>query len=206
MKRIIALSTLLTVVSMPCAAWANNPDMRSPGHLPPRQTLQDTPLPNHWMWAQADAFPAQTPMQRALDPTPDGAPPAPRLTPNKIHQYLGIAALVAGAVTAATFSLAEDPPPPVPGAENEAEGGFHEVLADVTVALAASAVATGFAYHHEDVGLGKPLNDPDNLHMMLTLLGSAGFFAATALEGDSGHSIYGGVGGAAMLMGIKIAW
>ena len=128
------------------------------------------------------------------------------LTANKLHKYLGIGALIFGAATAMSFGLAEEDEEGLPGAEDEKDGGVHAALAYAATGLAAGAVATGFMYHREDVGFDEPLTDPDNLHMALTTLGAAGFAAATGLEGEDGHSVFGMLGGLSMLVGVKLTW
>jgi len=134
----------------------------------------------------------------------DGTPKTPRhrwLTPNKLHQYLGLAALGLGVATGLSAGLADE------GEDGGSQdGGAHETIAIAATAMASAAAVSGFLYHREDIGFDKPLNDPDNLHMALTAAGVLGFIGATALGGEDGHSALGILGGLSMLIGVKITW
>lgn len=207
MKPIIArtgavLCALLVGLSPAC--WAASP-ASDPPSAPVAADLSSAPL----LLAQAGDAPP-TAIDQALGHGNANRPdPAGRwLTPNRLHQYLGVAAITLAAATAMSFGLAEeeDEGPLPPGAEREKDGGLHGALAVATTTAAVGAVVTGIAVHHDDVGLGKPLADPDNLHMLLTLAGTAGLATATAMEGDGGHSAFGIGGGLAMLAGIKLTW
>jgi len=204
MKYIQRMLVMLTVLAMTLApvggsAWAAG--------YPGAEPSVTAPAAHHILMAQADEYSdensSETPLARALA----GAHPTEehhrrRLTPNKLHQYLGIGALLLGTATALSFGLADENQ----NAGGENSGGAHGALAVAASSLAAGAVATGFMYHHEDVGFDEPIKEPDNMHMLLTLMGTAGFIAATALQGDGGHSTFGVLGGVAMLAGVKIEW
>ncbi len=196
MRRLICLVTTLSMALAPAApAFAGD--------------LSLSELSGPLLLAQAGAGAAPT---AAAPPTAIAqavAKPAPgkrRLTANKLHKYLGIGALLFGAATAMSFGLAEEDENVPAGGEDEKDGGIHGALAVTATSLAAGAVATGLMYHREDVGFDQPINDPDNLHMLLTAAGAAGFAAATALEGGDGHSTFGMLGGLAMLVGVKLTW
>jgi hypothetical protein len=134
------------------------------------------------------------------------APKRRWITPNKLHQYLGLAALGLGLATGLSAGLAEEDEDEGPGAGTGGDGGAHETIAYAATAVASAAAISGFLYHREDVGFDKPLTDPDNLHMALTAAGVAGFIGATALGGEDGHSVLGFLGGLSMLVGVKITW
>jgi len=194
--RVIAILGAL-LIALPPVSWAAQP------LFPP---LSGPVLYGAPVLAQADTV---TPAERAVaDPGDKRAYPERRwITPNKLHQYLGVGALLLGFTAAATAGLAEeDEEGTVPGQEDEKDGGAHGAIAIAATALATGAVATGFLFHHEDVGFDRSVTDPDNLHMALTAIGTAGFITATALEGEDGHSIAGMMGGLAMLAGIKVTW
>lgn len=112
-------------------------------------------------------------------------------TKNKAHGYLGIGTIVAALLTLVT---------------PKEEGGAHEYLAQTTTVLAIGAVATGFAFHHEDISMEGGLRDPDNLHALWAGLGAAGIAMSTAVGPDSPHGTYGALGTVGMLVGVKYTW
>ncbi len=111
-------------------------------------------------------------------------------TANKLHKYLGI-----GSIGAAALTLL------APKQEN----GAHELLGRTAAALGVGAVATGLTFHWEDLDLSEGFRNPDNIHMLLTTLGTLGFLYAVSKAPDP----HGGVGAASaigMLVGIKMTW
>jgi hypothetical protein len=111
-------------------------------------------------------------------------------TANKVHKYLGIGAI--GMAVLAAISPKE-------------EDGAHEYLARGAAALGGAAIATGFTFHHEDIKLKNGFGDPDNLHALLTSMGTLGYVLAvsTAPEPHAGF----GIGGLlSMGIGIKLTW
>ena len=116
----------------------------------------------------------------------------PRLfTLNKVHKYLGIGSLLLASATVL--------------AEKEA-GGLHENLADGAAVLGVAAVATGLTFHYDDLKLSNGLRDPDNLHALLGVLGTLGYFLAIEGAGDGTHATAGILGAVSMLYAIKLTW
>jgi len=113
------------------------------------------------------------------------------LTANKVHKYLGIGSIGAAILT---------------GMAPKAEGGAHEQLANVAAGLGGAAILTGFTFHWDDIKLSNGFSDPDNLHMLLTTLGTLGYAKAVDEAPGSQHAGYGGFGAASMALGIKLVW
>jgi hypothetical protein len=111
-------------------------------------------------------------------------------TANKVHKYLGIGS-IAMAVLAAISPKEED--------------GAHEYLARGAAALGGAAMATGFAFHHEDIELKNGFGDPDNLHALLTSFGTMGYLLAVSNAPDA-HAGFGIGGLLSMGVGIKLTW
>ena len=130
------------------------------------------------------------------------------LTSNKFHKYLGIGSLLLAGLTAITAPDDEE------GSTGQAPSGkdVHQALAYGATALGVGAVATGFAYHFDDINMENGFTDPDNLHMLLGLLGTMGYAAAvadrpTSPDYSSGsHSCYGIIGAVSMAVAIKLEW
>lgn len=111
-------------------------------------------------------------------------------TANKMHKYLGI-----GSIGAAALTLLAP----------KEEDGAHEFLGRTAAALGVGAVATGLTFHWDDFDLSEGFDNPDNLHMLLTTLGTLGFLYAVGNAPDT----HGGVGAASaigMIVGIKMTW
>jgi len=113
------------------------------------------------------------------------------LTGSKAHQYMGLGAL-------ALVALAAVSP--------KEEGGAHEYFAKGATVLAAGAATTGFIYHWEDFHLKDGFTDPDNMHMMLGLLGTLAMVAAVSKAPEGGHGGAGLLGGVAMGVAVKMTW
>lgn len=133
----------------------------------------------------------------------------PIFSANKFHKYMGIGAVVMGAVTALSAPDAENEG--VPSANVKVNDGFHQASAITATTMAVLATASGFLFHYKDLSLANGLTDPDNMHMMLGLLGTLGYVSAVANApddgvGGDGHSSLGIAGGASMLIGIKLEW
>lgn len=122
------------------------------------------------------------------------------ITANKLHKYLGIGSIIAAGLTMIA-------PKPEVNANGEVDnGGAHEALADTAAGLGVGAIATGLAFHWDDITLSNSFKDPDNLHITLTTLGTLGYLAAVSEAPDSGHAGFGAGGAIAMAIGIKMVW
>lgn len=127
-------------------------------------------------------------------PVPLGETPAKDriFTTNKLHQYLGI-----GSIALAGLTIL---------APKEDGDSLHHELGQGAAVLGGAAVASGLIFHWEDFDLRKGFRDPDNLHMLLTTLGTLGYALAVSDAPESDHAAYGAIGAASMLMGIKLVW
>jgi hypothetical protein len=122
-------------------------------------------------------------------------------TANKLHKYLGIGSIAAAGLTVLASGEAE-------GGEGggKVDGGVHEDLANLAAGLGGAAILTGLLFHWDDITLANGFSDPDNLHMILTTLGTLGYAKAIDAAPGEGHSGYGMFGAASMLLGIKMVW
>ncbi len=170
--------------------------------------------------ATQDALPSHTlnPLQLALNDgqaMPQGASgqmPAddwqePWFTGNKAHKYMGLGSLLLAGLTVLTAPDDDDEGvvAGAPAAESS-DDSLHQGLANGALALGLGAVASGLIYHLDDISWDNGITDPDNLHMLLGLLGVAGYAAAVANGGEGGHSTAGIVGGLSMIGAIKLEW
>ena len=119
------------------------------------------------------------------------------LTANKLHKYLGIGSISAAGLTVLTAGDDEG---------GNGDSGIHHQLAYTALGLGAAAVLTGLIFHWDDISLANGFSDPDNLHMLLTTLGTLGYARAVDLAPGDGHSGYGSSGALSMLLGIKMVW
>ncbi|MBI3771832.1 MAG: hypothetical protein HY272_03930 [Gammaproteobacteria bacterium] len=113
------------------------------------------------------------------------------VTASKIHKYLGIGSLGLAGLTL----LAP-----------KEEDGAHEYLAKGAAALGVGAVITGLVFHWDDIELNQGFDNPDNLHALLTTLGTLGFLGAVSEAPASGHAGLGAGGAISMAIGIKMTW
>jgi len=132
----------------------------------------------------------------------------PRFTGNKIHMHLGLAAIIAAAITGITAPDSE-------GAVNTGQTSkntVHYYAANATAALSAAAVVSGLYLHLDDISLDYGITDPDMMHMILTTVGTAAYFYAISkapkvLGGNSnGHATAGILGAGLMFTGIALEW
>ena len=131
----------------------------------------------------------------------------PMFTGNKFHEYMGIGSLLLAGLTVVTAPDSE-------GSTGQAPSGkdLHQALAYGATALGVGAVITGFTYHFDDISWDNGFTDPDNLHMLLGLLGAAGYAAAVADRPKSpnwssgSHASYGIIGAVSMIGAIKLEW
>jgi hypothetical protein len=113
------------------------------------------------------------------------------VTASKLHKYLGI-----GSIGLAGLTLLAP----------KEEDGAHEYLAKGAAALGVGAVITGVVFHWDDIELNQGFNNPDNLHALLTTLGTLGFLGAVSEAPASGHAGLGAGGAISMAIGIKMTW
>ena len=112
-------------------------------------------------------------------------------TANNIHKYLGL-----GSIAAAGATLLAP----------KEQGGAHEKLGRTAAGLGVGAVITGLLFHWDDFDLSDGLNDPDNLHIMLTTMGTLGYLGAVSQAPGEGHGALGALGAASMAIGIRMNW
>jgi len=131
---------------------------------------------------------------------------------NKAHEYLGLSTIVAAALTTFTApgeGCEQNCPPPSQMPPRQTNG-THANLARATVALAAASIATGIAAHWDDIHLDNGISDPDNLHALLGLAGTALMAAAVNKSAKStvpvSHAGQAELGAALMVVGIKLVW
>lgn len=126
------------------------------------------------------------------------------LSPNKLHQYLGVStALLAGA------AFITHPHPSDPNAPRETNG-THAQLAKATVAMAAATVASGLLTHWDDFSTEDGWSDPDNLHVLLGVTGAALMAYAVTRSANSStpisHAALSELGALGMVVAIKLTW
>ncbi len=132
----------------------------------------------------------------------------PWVTGNKAHEYMGIGSLVLAGLTVLTAPDSEEGT----AAGKPSGTDLHQALATGAAALGIGAVATGFVYHLDDIHLDNGITDPDNLHMLLGLIGTAGYLVALSQAPDepnyseTSHSTAGIIGGISMIAAIKLEW
>ncbi len=160
-----------------------------------------------WL-AQVEQTPAQTSLLY-IQQKGEGERRKPWVTGNELHKYLGLGSLLVGGLTMLSAGGAEGGEGDEGGGENNYGGtgyDIHRTLALSATALGLGAVATGFLFHGDDIGLENGLTDPDNLHMSLGLLGTLGYVSAVSAAPGESHAGSGTVGGISMLVAVKIAW
>lgn len=120
----------------------------------------------------------------------------PWFTGNKAHQYLGLSSLALGALAAIV---------PKPD-EDDYESSLHHQLALGATYLGGAAVGTGLVFHYKDLSMKKMFRNPDNLHALLAVIGTAGFLLAVNAAPDESHATPGIIGIVGMASAIKITW
>ena len=137
---------------------------------------------------------------------PDSAFAKPGLTENNIHQYLGMASMALGALAGISAPDSADP---------DLLNSVHFKAAKGAWQLGAAAVGTGLYSHWEDFHLADGLFDRDNLHVLLGIAGTLGYYLAVKGAVDEyndvgyptdNHASKGIFGGGAMLTAIVITW
>ena len=130
------------------------------------------------------------------------------LTANKMHMYLGLGSLVAAGLTGLTAP--DGPEGAAVTTKTSSTNTAHYYFANAAAALGGAAVVSGLLLHFDD--LETDVMDPDTLHMVLTVLGTAGYVYAISkapkwVGGPSnGHASAGIAGAALMATGIYFEW
>lgn len=113
------------------------------------------------------------------------------LTGGKAHKYLGLTSV--GLMGLGLLMPKED-------------HGPHRTFMTAAAASAAAAATTGFIYHWNDFDWSDGLTEPENVHMLLGLLGTLGMLAAISKAPGDGHAGVGAAGGAMMAIAVTIVW
>jgi len=129
----------------------------------------------------------------------------PFITGNNLHLVLGLGSLASAMAAAATAPDTEGQTA-AQVQQNRNKKGFHHYAAYTAAALGGAAVASGLINHWDDFNLSDGLLDPDNLHVLLGLIGTAGYVIAVSKAPGNGHPGYGIAGGAAMVTAIAMTW
>jgi len=129
-------------------------------------------------------------------------------TSNKLHMYLGLGSMLAAGLTAVTAPGGSEGAVQTTG--QTSKNTAHYYLANAAFALGGAAVVSGLLLHWDDIRMDAL--DPDTLHMVLTILGTAGYAYAISkapkvIGGPSnGHAVAGIAGAALMATGIYFEW
>lgn len=149
-----------------------------------------------------------------LKDKPEAAPAAaeyesPLFTGSKVHQYLGIATVVAAAGTFLThFHPCEGPncgaQPP------RKTNGLHANMGRATAILAVATVASGLISHWDDFHAEDGISDPDNQHVLLGVTGAVLMAYAINKSARSStptnHAAVAELGAITMVTAIKLTW
>ena len=128
-------------------------------------------------------------------------------TMSKVHQYLGLGTVL---FMGLTVLAAPDDGCEANCAPRQTFGTTHTRLARTAAKLALATVATGLIAHWDDFHLEDGFADPDNMHVMLAATGTALMLYAVHKSATSStptsHAGMAELGGAAMLVAIKLTW
>jgi len=144
-----------------------------------------------------------------LDVPPQASFEESYFTANKMHMYLGLGSLIAAGLAGVT---APDSEGTVVATQQSSTNTTHYYLATAAAALGGAAVVSGLILHLDDIQMDNGLMDPDTLHMVLGILGTAGYAYAISkapkiIGGPSnGHAAAGMAGAALMATGIVLEW
>lgn len=145
-----------------------------------------------WLLAENTAA-APSAARASVEPAMPQAVYEERLfTANTVHKYLGLGSILLAGLTVI--------------APKEDGDSLHHQLGEGAAILGVGAVATGLVFHWEDIHLASGLKDPDNLHLILGTLGTAGYLMASSAAPDSPHPTYGVAGAVSMATAIKLTW
>ncbi len=177
MIRKIIIASCLSLASYQAVAGGALPDQMS--------------MPSSAIILAAAGVPESVPTE-SLAPPANIIPYKPKsFTGNTLHKYLGIGSLAAAILT---------------GISPKTYDGPHEYFADTAAVLGLGAMITGFTFHGDEINLSNGFSDPDNLHMLLTSVGTMGYSLAVAEGGDDNHVSYGTAGFLSMAVGVKLVW
>ncbi len=129
-------------------------------------------------------------------------------TANKMHMYLGLGSLLAAGLTG--LSAPDGGEGAVVTTQQPSTNTAHYYFANAAAALGGAAIVSGLLLHFDDIEMDAL--DPDTLHMVLTILGTAGYVYAIGkapkiIGGNSnGHASAGIAGAALMATGIYFEW
>ena len=144
--------------------------------------------------------------QSSVPNIPDSAFEKPSVTANNLHMYLGLASLAMGGMAAMTVPENYDA---------DLLNSVHFRAARLSWELGAAAIASGFYTHWDDFHLEDGLLDRDNLHVLLGLVGTLGYYLAVKGAVDeynsvgypsTDHASKGIIGGASMTFAIGFTW
>ncbi|MDQ6974796.1 MAG: hypothetical protein Q9M10_07900 [Mariprofundaceae bacterium] len=131
-------------------------------------------------------------------------------TGNKMHMYLGLGSIIAAGITGLTAPEGPEGVAVTPATQTNAQNTTHAYAATAAAALGGAAIVSGLLLHFDDIE--TDVMDPDTLHMVLTILGTAGYVYAISKApkvtgtGTNGHPAAGIAGAALMATGIYFEW
>lgn len=167
-------------------------------------TELDTSLDGQWLQLASSAASSMSEHNDALRPaaTPDSEPAFRKrlFTANTLHKYLGIGSLGLAGLTVLAPKEEDE------GGTTNVDDSLHANLARSAAALGAAAVLTGVLFHWEDLSFSQGFKNPDNVHALLTTVGTLGYFTAIDKAPAGGHSSFGVGGAISMAVGIKMTW
>jgi hypothetical protein len=134
----------------------------------------------------------------------------PFFTLNKTHKYLGLSTIAAALVTMFTAPGEGCEQNCAPNQQRNIHG-THANMAKATVALAGATIFTGVLAHWDDVHLENGITDPDNLHVLAGLTGTAlmAYAVNKSMSQSTGQVSHAGIaeiGALIMAVGIKLVW
>lgn len=155
----------------------------------------------------ADSRTASSPNRMSVPNIPDSSFEKPVFTENNLHMYLGLASMALGGLAA--ISVPDE-------SETDLLNTVHYKAAKAAWQLGAAAVGTGLYSHWDDFHLSDGIFDRDNLHALLGIAGTLGYYLAVKGAVDKyndpndypseDHATAGIFGGTAMLTAIVITW
>ncbi len=170
--------------------------------------LAETTAPN----STAAQTATPTPAESVASPSKKTAEEydAPFYSGGHLHQYLGIATVLAAGMTGFTHpeSCEGSNCPANPKRE---VNGAHAQWAKATIALAAATITAGLLTHWDDFHAEDGWSDPDNLHVLLATVGAGmmAYAVQKSMQSDTGTVPHAGVataGAVGMVLAIKLTW